>query len=278
MYFHSFCFLIPFEQLFFKRFIQILAKRVQELGNEVDFDEEAQEDVWVLIKFIVSEKWNLTCDNHLDQLLLCSFLAVGRMNLKSQMNFASLSKKYQGIRFADLSLVNQRQMAARMAEEEGETRKSLPINRFFLDFFIKETDQCLLTLNSAKNMIKKNAETQSQSQETLRNVEEASQGGNSGKTSASKKSFFSAMHLESPLRESVPLPYVNPLLTPNRMRLSGMNSTLTPTRVLHMTLKAGSVTPFNQKTQSPFSRDPHIQRFGPTTLGSQRIIDFGADN
>ena len=218
-----------------------------ELAREFSFDETAREDVWTLFKYIISEKRQLTSDNHLDQLLLCSFYAVGRMVFKSELTFATLFHRYRNARYASRKFCDLKQLiTVRVTNEKNapESIQQIEIIPFYNALFIKETEECLGTLSSVK-LITSNKSTPSPAGnvETPEGLEETTPG----KSSANKKSVFSALDLESPLCESVPQSHFGQGSTPGcSMKLSGLNSTLTPRRAVHIKLKAG------RGEQSPF--------------------------
>lgn len=249
-----------------KRLLQICAIRVNELGREMDFDEVAKEDVWSLVKFIISEKSSLICDNHLDQLIFCSFFAIGKMAKKENLTFALLFHKYQNLKYADKRFTSlQQQLTYRESDFCHDLIKSLPIVKFYNEFFIKETEWFMVELKSTRNEGKTsgnrigcaNGEISTNSIPCFAELPPPRSRSNSAFTDL----------LKSPLRESLPLPnFGRNSLTPNRMTINGLNSTMTPTRLRE---GLGSMPPARGGifTQEALSRAMNTQGFESRLIG-----------
>mmetsp|Transcript_157 Transcript_157/g.480 ORF Transcript_157/g.480 Transcript_157/m.480 type:complete len:950 (+) Transcript_157:389-3238(+) len=66
-------------EIFFRKLLYVASVRVQELSSRAGLNDSQTELVWKATKTIISDKWRLLVDRHLDQMIMCCVYGVAKV-------------------------------------------------------------------------------------------------------------------------------------------------------------------------------------------------------
>jgi len=110
--------------LFFRRVLSFTAYRVFSVTEELRLTEAVREEIWALLKFLLSEHTELMVDRHLDQIILCAIFGVCKARGPA-LKFMTLARVYSFFNPEEEEVVTRQ---ARLADSQGT----------LLDFFNQE--------------------------------------------------------------------------------------------------------------------------------------------
>jgi len=88
------------QELFFKRVLHHTALQIFQLGERLQLKEKVIEQVWNVIKYVLSSETTLLIDRHVDQLILSTVYGVCKI-LHEPYKFQEIITKYQELPFFD---------------------------------------------------------------------------------------------------------------------------------------------------------------------------------
>lgn len=131
-------------ELFFKRVLQHTAIQVQLLCSAMNMGEKVSEQVWILMKYLLSTETDLLIEHNIDQMILCSIYGVSKV-LQVPIKFQEIIAKYQEVNAAKKTIANE--LIYRVTIDNG-TKGDLIM--YYNVVFVNRMKSFLLSVNSRK--------------------------------------------------------------------------------------------------------------------------------
>jgi len=129
--------------MFFRRVLHLSAQRVFELSELLGLNDSIKEQIWTVMKCLLSMETHLLVNRHLDQMIMCSIYGVSKIQSEELgITFNSIITKYSDL-FAKAKQVQHVFISVLIDPAKG-TKKDI-IN-FYNDVYIKSMKTYIIAL------------------------------------------------------------------------------------------------------------------------------------
>ena len=121
----------PSFELFFRKVLSQTSYQIYSITEALTITDQDKEDIWTVMKSLLSERTELLVNRHLDQLILCTIYAVCKEKHCANITFNSIIGKYSEIQSEE----NERIFRHVKLDEEG---KVGDIIKFYNEVYIQQ--------------------------------------------------------------------------------------------------------------------------------------------